>query len=482
MRRALVASAILATLLTAPLSLASAPPTSASEPTDSERATAALRYLWAAQLPDGSIDDSIGETADFVIGTAAAGYDPVTLEGCAGTATALGFLATASDAAAGDAAKTGKTVLAVVAAGGDPAAFAGRDLLGRLAALYHSDTGAYGDGSTFGQALAILGLVAAGATVPADATDDLASLQGTDGGWTYDSSQEAAGDGDSNDTAIALMALDAAGGHTTEAAAGLAYLHTQQFTDGGFLFSSAYGPPSDPDSDSIVLQALVAAGQDPESAAWSQGSDNVLTHLRAGQGTDGGFVYPGMGESALTTSQVPAALMRVPYAGAVHWTAGLSLPAIDCAASSPSASLSPSTSPTTIATAGPTQAPTPTPRPTVRPTPRPTVRPTPKPTPKPTSSPTQNPTPPAGAAGPAGVVSPMPAIATSTVEPLAAQSTPADVSMAEVAGVTAEPAASATGSSDSSGPPALLYGVAALFALVAVVGGGWVFLLRPGRR
>src|SRR5664280_1471827 len=91
---------------------------------------------------DGSLDGSLGETADFVIGTAAAGYDPTTLRGCSGNATsALDYVAVASDGATADAAKTGKAVLAVVAAGGDPAAFEGRDLAARLVALYDSGSG-----------------------------------------------------------------------------------------------------------------------------------------------------------------------------------------------------------------------------------------------------------------------------------------------------------------------------------------------------
>src|SRR5450759_1144268 len=181
MRRLVVASAILATLLILPLAGVAAAPHPAVQPTDSERAVAALSYLWAAQRPDGSLDKSLGETADFVIGAAAAGYDPATLQGCAGTATALDYLATASDVAAGDAAKTGKTILAVVAAGGHPASFAGRDLTARLVALYNSGTGAYGDGSTFGQSFAVLAVVASGGAVPAAALAELKALRDPDG-------------------------------------------------------------------------------------------------------------------------------------------------------------------------------------------------------------------------------------------------------------------------------------------------------------
>ena len=64
----------------------------------------------------------------------------------------------------------------------------------------------------------------------------------------------------------------------------------------------------------------------------------MLTHLRSIQATEGGFAYPGGAPDAFSTSQVPAALVRIPYAGAVHFTAGRSLPAIACPSPSPSPS------------------------------------------------------------------------------------------------------------------------------------------------
>jgi hypothetical protein len=461
MGRRFVASAILAILLSAPLGLA-APPlsaASAAEITDADRATAALRYLWAAQLPDGSIDGSLGETADFAIGAADAGFDPATLATCSGTTGALDFIASASEGAAGDAAKTGKAVLAVVAAGDDPSAFAGRDLLARLAALYHADTGAYGDGSTFAQSFAILGLRATAVAVPAAAIAELEALQGSDGSWSYGATAPAPGEGDTNSTAIALMALGAAGDHSADAAA-LAYLRTQQLPDGGFPYqnSSVWGPPaSDPDSDSIVIQALIAAGQDPEGSAWLQGSNSAFTSLRAAQGSDGGFVYPGFGESAFTTSQVPAALSRVPYGGAVSWTAGRSLPAIACPTPTPTPGAVPTASPAPTSSA--------TPRPTVRPTARPTVHPTQAPTP--TSE--TNATEPFRTAQPSPTVSPAQTAEPGSLGPAGPSPT------SGVEGAVSEPAG-------PGGASPLPYVAVAAVALVVVAGGGWVLMAWPGRR
>ena len=475
MRRLVVASAILAALLTWPIAQVAASPSNlALAGTDSQRATAALEYLLAAQGTNGSIDGSIGETADFVIGAAAAGYDPSTLKGCAGGTGALSYLATASDGATGDAAKTGKTILAVVAAGSDPAAFSGRDLSARLAAVYGSATGSYGDGATFSQAFAILAVTASGGSVPAAATARLAALQGSDGSWSYGTTPATAGNGDTNSTAIALIALDSAGVHTADAA-GLAYLHTQQLADGGFPYqnSSTYGPPaSDPDSDASVLEAMVAAGQNPESAGWTATGGTVFTHLRSMQGPDGGFEYPGSGESAFTTSQVPAALMRKPYAAAVTFTAGRAVPTTACPAPSPT------TTPTPTATPTPTPTPTPTATATRTPTPTPTKKPTPKPTTKPTTKQVAVAT---SAPEPTDTPGPTPA---PTAQPTAS---PTQSATQAVAGITnhSSPAPSAPGDqpkspgSDGGVPVALIYLAAALGGLAVVAGAGWLYVERP---
>ena len=472
MRRLVVASAILATLLTTPSGLAAAAPKPSVVPTDSERATAALQYLLAAQALDGSIDGSIGETADFVIGAAAAGYDPATLQGCSGGTSALSFLAVKSDGVAADAAQTGKAILAVVAAGESPAAFEGRDLTARLNATYHSGTGAYGDGTTFSQSFAILAAVASGRAAPKAATDRLAALQGTDGSWSYGSTAPAQGTGDSNSTAIALMALDAAG-ITAADAKGLAYLATQQVDDGGFVYSTAWGSTSDPDSDAVVLQSLLAADQTPTAAAWSKSGGNVLTALRSSQGADGGFIYPGSGESAFTTSQVPAALMRVPYAVAVHPTSGRSLPVGSC----PTPTATPTPTPT------PTETPTSTPAPTATPaaTPNPTVRPTSRPTTRRTAAPTVEPT-----QTPAETVSPEPTDTPTSTPTEPASPSPSSVNdvAAETSGSSARPGAGgpAAPSGSSGGVPApLLYALAGVGGAIVVLCGGWLVLARGTR-
>ncbi len=326
MRRLIVASALLATLLFGPLGLVfaaqpvraaplGAQPVPATNPaapvTDYERATAAIDFMLSLQRADGSIDGSIGETADWIIGTADFGINPRLLKTCAGVRASQWLLQAASGSSV-DAGKLAKAILAFYVDGNSEPGLADAHLDTKLAALYNGSTGAYGDGATFTQALSVL---AAGSARPAKAVEYLAALQGTDGSFNFKAAADATA-GDTNSTAIALIALAAAGNDSANTKA-LAWLHTQQLGDGGFPYQNldTYGPPaSDPDSDSLVIQALVATGQDPTAAEWSKGTANALTHLRSTQAASGGFVFPGASKAdALTTSQALAGLAQKPY-------------------------------------------------------------------------------------------------------------------------------------------------------------------------
>src|SRR5260370_25950288 len=94
---------------------------------------------------------------------------------------------------------------------------------------------------------------------------------------------------------MALMALAAAHDTSTFASA-FSFLHTQQDPNtGGFVFTTigvAY-PSSDPDSDALVIQGLVAAGQYPGSATWSNSNGNALSDIVTFEPADGVFsLYP----------------------------------------------------------------------------------------------------------------------------------------------------------------------------------------------
>jgi hypothetical protein len=317
---------------------------------DCDPATRALAYMATQQMADGSIAADPGPTEDYVFGAAAAGYDPNTLAAASGK-TVFDYLSNSANLSkeTASAGKTGKLILAVVAGGLNPSSFGGQDLIAKLNSFYAS--GKYGDGSTFAQAFSMLALEGAAQPVPTAAVTWLKGLQDTDGGWNYKAAKDATAS-DTNSTAIALEAMGAAGDHSADSAA-LTYLHAQQQADGGFGF---IGPPSDPDSDALVVEALVAAGQNPNAAGWSKGSNTPMTNMLTFQDSaSGGFFYDKTSPTpdAFTTSQVPQGLKLKPQPVIPTYTRGARVPSCVAAAAataSPSPAASgPSPSPTSAA-------------------------------------------------------------------------------------------------------------------------------------
>ncbi len=345
------ASAILATgllLLNVPAAWAAPDP-----------ATCALQFLASGQAANGSVGGSAGVTADYIFGAAAAGFDPTTLKK-SGDSTAFDYLEAGIGGSLANAGLVAKEALAAIDAKLDPTSFGGNDLLTALDATFNATTHAYGDAQTYTQSLAILALTAAadaGHPLPASAVTELIAVQDTDGSWDFQGVKDAAGGGDTNSTAIAIEALIAAGTPAGDASitGALAYLHSQQLGDGGFPYNDAFPPAfSDPDSDANVIQALVAAGEDPAGPAWTKSGHTAVANILAFQSTaNGGFTYPGNpGPDAFTTSQVPAGIARVPFPGSTTWTADAALPAGICAAAVATPRASGATPPATAA-AGP---------------------------------------------------------------------------------------------------------------------------------
>jgi hypothetical protein len=355
----LVAGAIPALLLGSGATAASA----ACDP-----ATRAVQYLHGIQMEDGSIDDNLNETADYVLGAAADAIDPNTLTGPSGKSPFDAFLADLGGAqkSLADANILGKLIQAVVAGHRDPHNFSGLNLIDRLRngstpggspqPYYNPGTGVFldalsaGQNQTFTQANAILGLEVGdlSSTVPVKAISELKSLQSTGGatmgGWS------SFGTFDTNDTSMALMAL-AAAGHTatTDAAVystALSYLLTQQDpASGGFTFSTDFGTASDPDSDSFVIQALLAAGQDPAGSTWTNTKGNAPADILTFQdAASGGFVFAAGGKvQAFATTQTVVGLRHawLPVTGS--YTSGALVPAAGCpvAAAAVQAAVSP---------------------------------------------------------------------------------------------------------------------------------------------
>jgi hypothetical protein len=292
---------------------------------------AALKFIQSQQQADGSFAGfGVGSTIDAILAIDAAGGDPQSFVG------ALNYLRPRAAAyAASSAAATGKLVVGLVAAGADPRSFAGLNLVISTTLRYNSSNGAFGS-TTFDQAWSILGLAAAGQTIPLSATERLQAIQAIGGGWGF-SANAAAGEADS--TGLALQALAAAGVQVDSPAASqrsaaicttgagssnpavraaLAFLRTVENADGGF---PGFGGATSADSTGLALQGLAAYRDTPRGMSWTtvitDGAASPLTlhnpldALLALQTVDGGFPgFSGPNDPSTTYQTLPGLLGR----------------------------------------------------------------------------------------------------------------------------------------------------------------------------
>lgn len=202
------------------------------------------------------------------------------------------------------------------AAGKLATALAGADACLPLGALtpashFSPTLGAYSTQSGV-NAWAIIGAVAISEAVPSSAVDYLAAQIQPVGGWEW-----APGWGvDTNATALAIQALIAAGRSITssEVISGLAYLDSVQNADGGFPYAGGDNAVSDVNSTAYVIQALIAAGEDPYAARWTTAGGAPYAYLATMQLPDGSFEWqPGSGANQLATQQAIPALLGRPH-------------------------------------------------------------------------------------------------------------------------------------------------------------------------
>jgi len=161
----------------------------------------------------------------------------------------------------------------------------------------------------------IMGLIAAGKSPSSEIiTDSLAfilSNQNGDGGWGW----VVASDSDVDDTAAAIMALIAAGESpsSTEITDALDYINSTQMDNGGF---ESWGA-TNADTNSWAIDAIVAAGENPDDADWTSGGGNTpVDDLLTYKQPDGSFFWqagtPGM-SVAKTTACAITALLGEPF-------------------------------------------------------------------------------------------------------------------------------------------------------------------------
>ncbi len=207
------------------------------------------------------------------------------------------------------AADTGRLATALSAAGSARGPGA-QDIM----AYYDATTGQFDPNPGY-HAWAMIGLRARGATVPAEAVQALKTTQNEDGGWEFGTWSTTS---DTNGTAVAIQALIAAGEAVSSTAVtrGLDYLASTQNADGGFPYDpkSPYGTDSDTNSTAYVVQAIVAAGEDPTAGRWLKGNKHPITYLMSMQLADGTFEWqPGQGANLLATQQAVPALLYRPF-------------------------------------------------------------------------------------------------------------------------------------------------------------------------
>ncbi len=181
------------------------------------------------------------------------------------------------------------------------------------ASNYDPITGIYAEGSG-PQAWVMLGVSAISETIPSQAITYLKSLAKSDGSWEWGVGYGS----DTNSTSMAIQALIAGGESITATTiiSGLNYLQSAQNSDGGFPYDlvSIWGTDSDANSTAYAIQAILAAGQNPETSPWVQSGGNPIQFLLSLQLANGSIEWQsGYGANLLATQQVIPALLHRPF-------------------------------------------------------------------------------------------------------------------------------------------------------------------------
>jgi prenyltransferase beta subunit len=235
----------------------------ASAQTYPEAASKGLAWMKTQQQPDGSfVGFGAGSTMDAVLAIVAAGQDPATFT--QGGNTPISFL----ESKAADIVKApggaGKLLYVVETLGMDGRSFGGTSLVDSINSTYNASTGQYGP-DVIGHAYSILGLAAAGESIPDNAIAFLDSMQTPENGWSF-SGEKGPGAADTNTTSVVMQVYAALGvddqSHQHVLRAAWLYLMSQQNADGGFPYQQGgeFGSESDVNSTSYVIQALLSVG------------------------------------------------------------------------------------------------------------------------------------------------------------------------------------------------------------------------------
>ncbi|MEX0616397.1 MAG: prenyltransferase/squalene oxidase repeat-containing protein [Candidatus Woykebacteria bacterium] len=272
-------------------------------PDMSSNINSAVDYLKSQQETSGKISGFGTETSWAIMGFAAAGIDPETIET---NGNSLVDYIRANPPASSTPTAWERDILAITAAGENPYNFGGTNYIKTLESF--AAGGQLGGNTllnddTFG----VLALISAGPSadqqIISDSVNFIIANQNADGGLSWSTS----GDSDTNDTAIAIMALNAAksAGFTnvglgTSLDEAKNYMLTSQNPDGGWSFTP--GDTSDASSTAWGIQAML--GDDMVVS-------NALNFLVSLQNLDGSVSWmSGFGGDTFTSAYALSAFAQ----------------------------------------------------------------------------------------------------------------------------------------------------------------------------
>ncbi len=276
----------------------------------------ALEWMRDQQQSDGSYNDGfsrVGASVRALIALGASGYDPAQW----GAPSLLDFLTVVSKTetvqyAAASAGGAAKLAIGAAWSGQTVTNFAGINLPISITAYYSPATGGYGAGSG-DTAWAVLGLYAAGESIPTSTVAFFKRVQNADGGWAWN---EWSANSAAQHTATCIQALLAAGEPitATQVVSALAFIDSAHNADGGY--GSQTGKNSDIDTTAFALQAILSAGKNP-AGNWC--ATLRCRYVLSEQAADGSFSFNNTPSLYATQETIPA-LMHRPFGPLAQWS------------------------------------------------------------------------------------------------------------------------------------------------------------------
>lgn len=292
----------------------------APDPVSAESARRGAAYLADQQGADGSVPDGwrIDMVGEAVVALVAGGDQEGTVEG------ALDYIADGAEDFLSDngtnGARVARVVSGLVSAGEDPRDFAGFDWVAELDSKYVIGGGVYDD-TVYGEALGMLGRLAAGEGLRANDEQRLRASQCDGGGWAWQPG--CAGTPETDTTSLALSVLaEVAGPEDPDVQEARQWLLDIQRSDddGGHCWGRAEGKFDNANSCGLALSAVVALNEDPGAAPWAGADGSPLGALHDLQLESGGFKW----RERDTTADEYATIQAVP--GMAHWSYPVSAP------------------------------------------------------------------------------------------------------------------------------------------------------------